>query len=167
MSLTNPRMISGKMQSLFVQRVTKLCLMQMVWQLYRKAIIMWPQEADWLSMVRAFVKLQFPCLIKVHCSMKHPLLFLLFLNDAICKYRVFPQKHNHRITEMPTSGDLKSGDSLSFTALGISTTHAQDIKQILMTGSLCVKGEGGQVVDIGSVSKETVSRCQIPRHWHL
>ena len=44
---------------------------------------------------------------------------------------------------MPTSGDLKSGDSLSFTALGISTTHAQDIKQILMTGSLCVKGKGG------------------------
>ena len=44
---------------------------------------------------------------------------------------------------MPTSGDLKSGDSLSFTALGISTTHAQDIKQILMTGSLCVKGAGG------------------------
>ena len=75
--------------------------------------------------------------------MKHPLLFLLFLNDAICKYRVFSQKHNHRITEMPTSGDLKSGDSLSFTALGISTTHAQDIKQILMTGSLCVKGAGG------------------------
>ena len=44
---------------------------------------------------------------------------------------------------MPTSGDLKSGDSLSFTTLGISTTHAQDIKQILMTGSLCVKGGGG------------------------
>ena len=93
--------------------------------------------------------------------MKHPLLFLLFLNDAICKYRVFSQKHNHRITEMPTSGDLKSGDSLSFTALGISTTHAQDIKQILMTGSLCVKGAGGGgwVVDVGSVSKEAVSRC--------
>ena len=75
--------------------------------------------------------------------MKHPLLFLLFLNDAICKYRFFSQKRNHRITEMPTSGDLKSGDSLSFTTLGISTTHAQDIKQILMTGSLCVKGKGG------------------------
>ena len=62
---------------------------------------------------------------------------------------------------MPTSGDLKSGDSLSFTALGISTTHAQDIKQILMTGSLCVKGAvgGGWVVDVGSVSKEAVSRC--------
>ena len=75
--------------------------------------------------------------------MNHPLLFLLFLNDAICKYRVFSQKHNHRITEMPTSGDLKSGYSLSFTTLEISTTHAQDIKEILMTGSLCVKGEGG------------------------
>ena len=62
---------------------------------------------------------------------------------------------------MPTSGDLKSGDSLSFTTLGISTTHVQDIKQILMTGSLCVKGGrgGGWVVDVGSVSKETVSRC--------
>ena len=44
---------------------------------------------------------------------------------------------------MPTSGDLKSGDSLSFTALGISTTHAQDIKQILMTGSLCGREGGG------------------------
>ena len=62
---------------------------------------------------------------------------------------------------MPTSGDLKSGDSLSFTTLGISTTHVQDIKQILVTGSLCVKGGwgGGWVVDVGSVSKETISRC--------
>ena len=73
----------------------------------------------------------------------------------------FSQKHNHSITEMPTFGDLKSGDSLSFTTLGISTTHVQDIKQILVTGSLCVKGGwgGGWVVDVGSVSKETVSRC--------
>ena len=55
----------------------------------------------------------------------------------------FSQKHNHSITEMPTSGDLKSGDSLSFTTLGISTTHVQDIKQILVTGSLCVKGRWG------------------------